>query len=609
MERTSTLTKFLHLVRLLWLDAALPDRLDAWAHLSALVAIQLVKGKIATVISWTGRAQLESLGRGWRDVVRACLVHMSVVLFLSPVDVVFHGLLRRLRFKWSRFLTQLFLGEYVRVQCEEHAGTNFDQQIAEDVDKFVGLVLDLGFNAFEAVVHLSFLVHLLTELAPALGTRVMGHAVVGTVMTAWLGGRLPRLHSSARAAENEYRYALTRVRENAEPIMLFGGEWLEERRLRDRHAYMQDRVERMKGCKDRVEWFSKTFRSVAAITPAFVLGVGNGEPGKDEQSHSVSHSHSHSHGHGHSHGHVHGESDGHGSLATRVGGFVQASEAFDHILFHLFILAENLNDFSKLSSLVESLDAMKTRYDAARAGSANKGGISLVDASPTDPYWLSMNSLTIRVPTQRGDTRVLVEAFDADVRKGESLLIQGASGVGKTTLLRAIAGLWKLGSGTIYRPSGSDLFYIPQAPYMCIGSLRQQVMYPLDESYERSKSRDEEIEELLRKVNLGRLLERKVCHKEAQNPLDRVERWSELLSIGEQQRMGFARLLFAKPLYAVLDEATSACDEDNESNLYQLLSGTCKGWLSIGHRTSIEQFHTEVIQLTPPTHATRTENS
>lgn len=631
----SAAAKCLAVARLLWVDADRRTRIDAWLHLSWLIALQVLKGKVGTVLSWTNRRQIEAIGGTWSQLARACGLHVALLVVLSPISILFDKSLRLLRFKWSDFLTRHFLQDFVQLQLNfrnpnpnpnegsyGQVRTNLDQQIAQDVSKFVDLCLDLSFQTLEALIHLWFLAQLLKSISPRLSALVLIQAAAGTVATATIGRRLPTLHVAARAAESSYRYALTRVRENAEAVALYGGERVEEERLMARHREMQAAVGEQKGCRDVVAWFSQTLRRVAALTPAFILGVGGDgvglQRGKGDgvshnhdghSGHSVhdavgDHGHSHDQGHGHSHGHGHGQ--GHdGSLSSRVGGFVQASEAFDHILFHLLLLAENLNDFSKLSSVSESLYSIMSRQKNLGVSASS---IELVDLTPidmSDDSWLIAQNLTLITPVPHGPMRIIQQNLSFSARYRESLLIQGASGVGKTTLLRAIAGLWPHGSGRIKRPHPDNMFFIPQSPYMCIGSLRQQVLYPLDESQVSASEVDNTIVGILEKVNLGHLLQRKGEQNGKQQlkrqiALDRVEQWSEILSTGEQQRVAFARLLFAKPGFAVLDEATSACDEANETNLYRLMSHTCEAWISIGHRESIRRFHTSVIELKSP---------
>lgn len=162
----------------------------------------------------------------------------------------------------------------------------------------------------------------------------------------------------------------------------------------------------------------------------------------------------------------------------------------------------------------------------------------------------------------------------------------GASGCGKSSLLRAIAGLWNSGTGAIIRPELNKILFLPQRPYMIIGTLRQQLIYPatnLDIS-------EEELQKVLELVNLKDLAEQFGGFE--------VEKdWGEVLSLGEQQRVAFARILVNKPQYAILDEATSALDTNNETFLYQHLLDTHTTFVSVGHRDSLKQYHQLLLKI------------
>lgn len=196
---------------------------------------------------------------------------------------------------------------------------------------------------------------------------------------------------------------------------------------------------------------------------------------------------------------------------------------------------------------------------------------------------LALEEVTLLTPDRQ---QTLVEDLSVAVEPQQSLAIVGESGVGKSSLLRAIAGLWNMGSGNIVRPASDSMLFLPQKPYMILGTLRQQLLYP----HTDSQIPDEQLEEALKQVNLGNLT-KKV------GGLDVELSWSDVLSLGEQQRLAFARLLLTKPSYAILDEATSALDVQNEKRLYQILQESDTTIISVGHRPSLLQYHQKVLQL------------
>ncbi len=173
----------------------------------------------------------------------------------------------------------------------------------------------------------------------------------------------------------------------------------------------------------------------------------------------------------------------------------------------------------------------------------------------------------------------------ADASALEPLLVQGPSGMGKTSLMRALTGLWREGSGTVTRPALSDVMFLPQPPYMILVSLRDQLTYP-----RAAGVSDEQLHDVLRAGNLSNLCERF-------GGLDAEMHRADVLSPGEQQRLASARLLLNRPRYAFLDEATSALDAGNEQSMYALLNQQRIPFLSSGHRPSLLKFHRNVLEL------------
>jgi putative ATP-binding cassette transporter len=197
---------------------------------------------------------------------------------------------------------------------------------------------------------------------------------------------------------------------------------------------------------------------------------------------------------------------------------------------------------------------------------------------------LALEAVTLHPPQSE---RVLIKELSLALQPGDALLITGDSGCGKSSLLRAIAGLWHTGSGTIHHPPLEDFFFLPQQPYLQSGTLRSQLIYPSA----HSSLSDEQLLEILEQVHLPRLAERV-------GGLDAVQDWEKLLSVGEQQRLAFARVLVHQPAIVILDEATSALDSANEASLYGRLRAGGTTLISIAHRAAVLRHHTHVLHLT-----------
>ncbi|MER2543113.1 MAG: ATP-binding cassette domain-containing protein, partial [Candidatus Accumulibacter phosphatis] len=263
-----------------------------------------------------------------------------------------------------------------------------------------------------------------------------------------------------------------------------------------------------------------------------------------------------------------------------VGRAIQATGAFAAILTALTVIISNFEAFSKFAAGIDRLHGFAgfvAGKDADRAKAED--GIVFVQDSR-----LAIENLTVETPNH---ARTLIKDLSLVIDPGEGVLIVGASGCGKSSLLRAIAGLWRSGSGRIIQPEAKEMLFLPQRPYMLLGSLRSQLLYPLREQ----EIADEELLRLLEKVNLPDLAARF-------DGLDAELDWAKVLSVGEQQRIAFARVLLSAPRYAILDEATSALDIANENSLYRQLAGSGTTLISVGHRPSILKYHPQVLELT-----------
>ncbi|MDZ4874651.1 MAG: Vitamin B12 transport ATP-binding protein BacA [Chroococcidiopsis cubana SAG 39.79] len=267
---------------------------------------------------------------------------------------------------------------------------------------------------------------------------------------------------------------------------------------------------------------------------------------------------------------------------TEFGTFAQAAIAFRQIFDALSIVVDQFENLTAFAAGVERLSSLT---NALENPSQVQPGSTTIDV--TEAAKLAMQRVTLLTPNHQ---RTLVEDLSLSLEPGEGLVLVGNSGSGKSSILRAIAGLWNAGTGHLTRPQLQEMLFLPQRPYMVLGSLRSQLLYP----HTDRQIDEEQLRQILAQVNLTDLPER-VGGFDAQ--LD----WANVLSLGEQQRLAFARLLLTQPAYAILDEATSALDLANEKRLYQQLKAMETTTISVGHRASLLQYHKYVLNLAEDT--------
>jgi putative ATP-binding cassette transporter len=262
-----------------------------------------------------------------------------------------------------------------------------------------------------------------------------------------------------------------------------------------------------------------------------------------------------------------------------VGRVVQAAGAFSAIFTALTLVVDNFESLSRFAAGINRLHDFDKALGSRAERRTHREPVIRVEEDAR----LAFERVTLHTPNHE---RTLVKELTLSLAPGEGLLVVGASGGGKSSLLRAIAGLWDAGTGTIIRPRADDMLFLPQHAYMILGTLRAQLLYP---GHARGIS-EEELRDVLERVNLPNLEQQ--C-----GGFDREIQLDKVLSIGEQQRLGFARVLLRKPKFAMLDEATSALDAENEATLYRQLKDSATTPISVSHRPAILEYHQRVLEL------------
>ncbi len=425
---------------------------------------------------------------------------------------------------------------------------NPDQRVQEDITTVVQQSHTLFIGAVNAVVSVVVFTEILWDLSGPM--TVLGYhmpramvfivivfVLLASVLSFWIGRPLIRYYFRYQAATATFRYALVRVRDNAESIAFYRGEEVEHRGLMERFAVVIKTFWRVVYQETGFTGWNFAMSQTAVIfpwmlqAPRFFAGT------------------------------------------VTLGDMQQAAGAFGNLHDSLSFFRNNYDVFTQYRAALIRLDGMQT----ADVQSRDLPKISEADLDGS----LELENIDVRLPS--GEP--LIEALNLRLVPGDALVVKGASGSGKTTLLRTLAEMWPYGSGTIRRPGANGTLFLSQLPYLPLGDLRTAVSYPAASG----DIPDEALRDALTKVSLGQLADR----------LDEAADWAKILSPGEQQRLAFARILLMRPQLVFLDEATSAMDEGLEHAVYTLIRTEAPDTMlvSVAHRSTVDQFHTQRLEL------------
>jgi putative ATP-binding cassette transporter len=503
--------------------------------------------------------------RFWQTVV----IFIAVLVIYAPLLAGYTYLRDRLSLQWRKWLTHRFVDNYFRdrayynLHISETEIDNPDQRIAEDVRSFTQESLTFVLVLVQSVLSVIAFSSVLWGISKPLVFFLVLYALIGTLVTTVTFGKpLVRLNFEQLKKEANLRFSLVRIRENAEAIAFYRGEEQESNQVKQRFLDVFENVKRLLVWELNLNMLTNTYEFLPFVLPALVVApaIFAGE--------------------------------------MEVGKVSEAQGAFMRVFFSLNVVVAR---FQQLTTFGAGINRLYTfaefleQTEATQASDSPKPQIQTVEADR-----LAVEHLSLQTPNYQ---RTLVEDLSIELPTGQGLLVMGPSGCGKSSLLRAIAGLWNSGTGAIVRPEPDQILFLPQRPYMVLGTLRDQLLYPntvrtfgeasvepLTLTEAHLEIEDEHLKQVLEQVNLAGLDERF-------GGFDAEQDWADVLSLGEQQRLTFARLLLNKPNYAILDEATSALDLGNEERLYQHLRAKGTTFLSVGHRSTLANYHQSVLEL------------
>ena len=533
------------------------------------------RGLLAGVIALTlGQVYMLVLLNGWNNDFYNALQQRAFesfwpligqfagFAFLHIIFAVYAVYVRQiLEIKWRKWMTDKYLDRwlghqtYYRLQVAgQDDMDNPDQRIADYVNSFVNLTLGLVVGVLKQATSLVAFVVILWNLSGSLdiplGDTVLSvpgymvfvtliYSVVGTWLAHKVGRKLIRLNYDQQRFEADFRFSMVRVRENSESVAFYGGEKPELQNFRERFALVIGNFWGLMKRTKLLNFYVNGYAQIAIIVPVLMCAPQyfNG--------------------------------------TMQLGGFMQTISAFGRVQDALSYFVESYDSIARYVAVIRRLGGFAGHMEEAEALAPS------FDFTKNTSNALQLWQMDIALP----DGRQLAEKLSIAVPAGKRLLISGGSGAGKSTLLRAIAGIWPYGTGEISLPTGWRTMFLPQRPYLPLGSLRRAIYYPQPVL----ENTDDNLTGLLERFGLQNLA----------GQLDAVDDWSRILSLGEQQRLAFIRILLLRPDIVFLDESTSALDEPREAQAYEILHQLLPQMavVSVGHRSSLLNCHDKQLVL------------
>ncbi|MEA5624446.1 ABC transporter ATP-binding protein/permease [Nostoc sp. UHCC 0251] len=528
---------------------AFSDVIRAWGMLILLILIIIAFVGITAFNTFINRYIVDIIlqEKDYSKFINVIYLYAAGLVLLTLLLGFSKFVRKQIALDWYKWLNNQILDKYLsnRAYYQINFKTdldNPDQRLSQEIEPITSNFLYFSATFLEKVLEMISFTAIIWSISQQIAIALVIYTIMGNLIAVYLNQELNSINQAEIESKADYNYCLTHVRTHAESIAFFRGEKQESNIIERRFSKLITNIKRKIDWERNRDIFNRAYQVAIELFMLFILAPL----------------------------YIKGEID-----FGQVGQASVASFMFATALGELITAFGSSGNFS---SYVERLAEFSSALEEVTKQPENVSTIKIIEENH-----LAFENVTLQTPNYE---QVIVEDLSLSVQPGEGLLIVGPSGRGKSSLLRAIAGLWNAGTGRLVRPPLEEVLFLPQRPYIILGTLREQLLYP---NTSRQMT-DAELKEVLQQVNLQNLLSRV-------DGFDTEVPWENILSIGEQQRLAFARLLVTHPSFTILDEATSALDLQNEGSLYQKLQSTKTTFISVGHRESLFDYHQWVLEL------------
>ncbi|MFM7361228.1 MAG: ABC transporter ATP-binding protein/permease [Cyanobium sp.] len=537
-----------------------------WLLLGVIILLILVINGINVGISFIARNVDNTLVAYDKDGFwKTVAIYAFCLVLALPIRATQSYLIPKLGLMWREWLSTRLLNRYMSNRAyyvlnpndeSQEEIDNPDQRISQDTASFTATSLSVTVEILSALLTFFSFIIVLWSINTTLAFWLLAYSLAGTAVVIFASRKLVNLNYQQLKLEADFRYGLVHIRDNAESIAFYRGEQQETHEGERRLGGAIRNYNRLIVWEALITVIQRSYAYFSRFLPWLVIAPIY--------------------------------------FAKQVdfGVFGQASIAFSQVLFSVSYIVNNIDRLAAFSASISRLEGFQGKVEQISGEMAAlmeaeqppvlTGPIG-ADAGAVRPTSILVSHADVVPP--RTD-RTLIRDLSVEISAGQRLLVVGPSGCGKTSFLRLVSGLWPPARGEVRRPPLGDLMFIPQKPYMLLGSLREQLCYPQPSD----RYSDAQLRHVLEEVRLGELVRR-------YPDLDIKQDWPRLLSLGEQQRLAFARLLLNGPAFVVLDEATSALDVATEKRLYELLVQRDMAFVSVGHRPTLKDYHDTVLEL------------